>query len=169
MFLKFDTNQNRALTMMRHLLSSILLLFVCSTSLYAQDIKKSKWIIGPSLGYQYQQKHFVKASLWGLTDLGYANYLRFDAGADFTWNKGKTHIIPELGVTYYLSAKGIWPFIKTEVTHYTITPKVGIGLFNLVEVGAGYGFDLKTKENLPTIKGFNISLGLNLPLNYHLD
>ena len=134
----------------------------------AQEENKSKWIIGPSIGYQYQDKHFVKASLWGLTDLGYANYLRFDAGANMTFADKKAHFIPELGVTYYLSAKGVWPLIKAEVTPYTLTPKLGFGIFNIVEVAAGYGFELKQKSNLPPIKGFNFSVGINIPFNYHL-
>lgn len=128
----------------------------------------NKWIFGPSLGYQYQKASFVKASFWALTDLGYANYLRFDGGANMTWKAGKTHAIPELGITYYLSAKAVWPFVKMEATPYTITPKVGVGIFNLFEVGAGYGVDLDTKQGLMPIKGFNISVGVSLPLNYHL-
>ena len=148
----------------------IITLFILST-LYCfgqEPIKKSNWIIGPSIGYQYQEKSFLKASFWGLTDLGYANYLRFDAGANLTFEDKKAHVIPELGITYYLGAKGVWPFIKAEVTPYTVTPKLGIGLFNIIELGAGYGMKLKQKDNLPEIKGFNFSLGFSIPLNYHL-
>jgi len=135
----------------------------------AQDVNKSSWIVGPSIGYQHQEKSFLKASLWGLTDLGYANYIRFDAGANLTFADKTAHVIPELGITYYLSAKGIWPFLKAEVTPYTLTPKIGLGLFNILEFGAGYGFELKQKTNLPPIKGFNFSVGINIPFNYHLD
>lgn len=154
---------------MKRVIGALILFTVISGRLAAQEKQEhNKWIWGPSLGYQYQKENFLKASFWGLTDLGYANYLRFDAGADMTWEKGKTHIIPELGVTYYLSAKAVWPFIKGEVTPYTITPKIGVGVFNLLELGAGYGFDIKTKEGLRPIEGFNFSVGLSLPLNYHL-
>lgn len=128
----------------------------------------NSWIWGPSIGYQYQKANFLKASFWGLTDVGYANYLRFDAGANMTWRNSKTYIIPELGATYYLGAKGVWPFVKAELTPYTVTPKIGVGLFNIVEVGVGYGMELGTKEQLGAIKGLNFSLGLSMPINYHL-
>lgn len=146
----------------------ILIITFCSTFVKAQEIRNSKWILGPSIGYQHQEKSFLKASFWGLTDLGYANYIRFDAGANLTFQDKKAHIIPELGTTYYLSAKGIWPFIKAEITPYTITPKFGIGLFNIVELTAGYGFQLQRKKNLVPIEGFSFGLNLSLPLNYHL-
>lgn len=147
----------------------VLLVVLLSDASKAQEVKKSNWIIGPSIGYQHQEKSFLKASLWGLTDLGYANYLRFDAGANLTFEQKKAHVIPELAVTYYLGAKGVWPFLKAEVTPYTLTPKVGLGVFNILEFGAGYGFEMKQKSNLPPIKGFNFSVGMNIPLNYHLD
>lgn len=138
------------------------------TSLQAQERIKSNWIVGPTVAYQYQSKNFLKASIWGLTDLGFADYLKIDAGANFTWKNNKSYVIPELGVTYYLSAVGVWPYVKAEVTPYTISPKVGLGLFNLVEVAAGYGWALQNKGALGEIKGFNISVGLSLPLNYNL-
>lgn len=154
---------------MKYIFCLFFLFIMGQISLNAQDKPKhSKWIFGPSLGYQYQKTSFIKASFWGLTDLGYANYLRVDGGANMTWEEGRAHAIPELGITYYLSAKGAWPFVKMEVSPYTVTPKVGVGIFNIFEVGAGYGFDLNTKRGLGPIKGFNISVGLSLPLNYHL-
>ena len=147
----------------------VLLAFILyNGGVHSQEIKKSKWIIGPSVAYQYQENNFLKAAVWALTDLGYANYLRFDAAADLTFEDKKAHIIPELGVTYYLDAKGVWPFIKGEFTPYTLTPKVGLGVFNIVELGMGYGFDIKQKENLPLIRGFNFSIGMSIPINYHL-
>ena len=146
----------------------ILLFFLLSYTAQSQEIHKSNWIVGPSLGYQYQEKNFLKASFWALTDLGYANYLRLDAGANLTFHEKKAHVIPELGLSYYLGAKGLWPFIKAEATPYTLTPKFGVGLFNMVELAAGYGFEIQQKNNLVPIKGFSFSLGLSLPLNYHL-
>ncbi|MCA5004015.1 hypothetical protein [Sphingobacterium bovistauri] len=151
---------------MKYICVVCLLILSCFT--FAQEIKKSNWIVGPSIGYQHQDKNFLKASFWALKDVGYANYLRFDVGANLTFQDKKAHIIPELGTTYYLSAKGVWPFIKGEVTPYTLTPKFGLGLFNIIEVAAGYGFELQQKKNLTPIKGFSFSLGVSLPLNYHL-
>lgn len=147
----------------------LLLLAISTFSLArAQDRSKSNWIVGPTVVYQYQSNNFVKVSFWGLTDLGYADYLKIDAGADFTWKNKKTHVIPELGVTYYLNTVAVWPFVKAELTPYTITPKVGLGLFNIIELGVGYGWSFKDKKDLGPIQGFNISIGLSLPLNYNL-
>lgn len=145
-----------------------LFLLFTTAVINAQEIPKSKWIVGPSIGYQHQEKSFLKASFWGLTDLGYANYLRFDAGANLTFADKKAYVIPEVGITYYLSAKGAWPFIKSELTPYTFTPKVGVGVFNIVEFGVGYGMKLQEKVGLPVIDGLNLSIGISLPLNYHL-
>jgi len=149
----------------------LLLLLVATCSFFftkGQELGKSSWIVGPSVAYQYQSNNFVKLSFWGLTDLGYADYLKIDAGADFTCSNKKMHVIPELGLTYYLNSRLIWPFIKAEVTPYTISPKVGLGIFNIIELGLGYGWSLKDKKELGPIKGFNFSLGLSLPLNYTL-
>lgn len=147
----------------------LLLLGICSLfSANGQERNGTNWIVGPSVSYQYQSKNFVKASFWGLTDLGYANYLKIDAAADFTWHDNKTHVIPELGLTYYIDPFLAWPFIKAEVTPYTITPKVGVGIFNVFELGVGYGWSLQEKKNLGPIKGFNFSVSVSLPLNYYL-
>lgn len=158
---------------MNRKISTILFIILSAfgQSLFAQDLSDTphnKWIFGPSVGYQHQKANFLKGSFWALTDLGYANYLRIDGGANVAWYNKKTHIIPELGLTYYLSAKGIWPFLKTELTPYTVSPKVGVGVFNIVELGLGYGFALQTKKDFKQIDGLNFSIGLSLPLNYHL-
>lgn len=154
---------------MKYILGLLVLFSMSVTATRAQGKQApNKWIWGPSLGYQYQKNNFLKTSFWGLMDLGYANYLRIDGGANLSRKSRKTHVLPELGVTYYLGAKGGWPFVKGEITPYTITSKVGVGLFNLMEFGVGYGFDLKAREDLGTIKGLSFSVGLSLPLNYHL-
>lgn len=145
-----------------------ILFFLLMAGIAKGQSSSSKWIVGPTVSYQYQTTNFLKASFWGLTELGYADYLKVEGGANFTWKNNKTHVIPELGVTYYLSTVAVWPFVKAEVTPYTITPKVGVGIFNLLELGAGYGWSINTKNNLGPIKGFNFSVGLSLPLNYNL-
>lgn len=147
---------------MRHL--AILCIFMLAFCSYGQQKKKSSgWILGPSIGYQYQEKNFVKASLWATKDLDYAKYLRFDGGVNYTSEMGKAHFIPELGVSYYLSARVIWPYLKAELTPYTLSPKVGIDIMSLLNLGVGYGFELQQKKNLPAIKGFNVSATLSLP------
>lgn len=128
-------------------------------------------IYGPSIGYQYQNAHFLKASGWLLFAPGgsYSQYIKIDGGANLAWLKDRTTVIPELGVTYYLDNRLIWPYIKAEITPFAITPKFGVSLSSLMDIGLGYGFSIKDKENRRSIKGFSISLGFNLPLNFYLD
>lgn len=126
------------------------------------------WIWGPSNGYQYQSGSFLKASAWGLFAPNQSQYIKLDAGANFTWMMNKSTVIPEFGVTYYLNNVAVWPFIKGEITPYTATAKAGIGLFNLLEFAAGYGFDINTKKDFKPIDGFTFSVGVNVPLKFHL-
>lgn len=128
----------------------------------------NNWIFGPSVGYQYQSGSFLKASAWGLFAPNESQYMKIDAGADITWMEGKTTVIPEVGFTYYVNDFILLPFVKTELTPYTVTPKVGLSLFSLIDLGVGYGFDFNTKKNFKEIKGVNLSLGVNIPLNFHL-
>lgn len=142
------------------------LLFTSQAS--AQKQSATGWIFGPSVGYQYQSGSFLKASGWGLYALNQSQYLKFDAGANFTWMMDKTTVIPEFGMTYYLNNVAVWPFLKGEITPYTATAKAGIGVFNLLEFAAGYGFDINTKKDFKPIDGFTFSVGVNIPLKFHL-
>ncbi len=149
------------------------LLLLCSCFILglvtAQERKANKWIWGPSIGWQYQSGNFLKASGWGLFAPNDRQYIKIDAGANFTWMREQTTVIPELGITYYLSNKLIFPFIKAEATPYTITPKVGIGLLSIIDLGFGYGFSTATKADFKPIKGITGSVSLNIPLNFHLQ
>lgn len=148
--------------------SLLLVLGLTVGQAHAQRNQHNGWIYGPSLGYQYQSGSFLKASGWGLFATNPSQFLKIDAGANFTWMMDKTTVIPELGLTYYLNNVTIWPFIKGEVTPYTATAKAGVGLFNLLEFAAGYGFDINTKKDFKPIDGFTFSVGVNIPLKYHL-
>lgn len=139
------------------------------SSTYGQaDVRPKTWAIGLSSGYQHQQVSMAKLGLWALKDLSYAEYLRFDGGVNFAFFQNETHYIPELGVAYYISAKGIWPSVKAELTPYTVTPKVAVGVFNILEFGVGYGLKIQDKKGLPSIDGLNISIGLSIPFNYYI-
>lgn len=94
--------------------------------------------------------------------------MKIDAGANFTWMGSGTTVIPELGFTYYLSNRGIWPFIKAEATPYTLTPKVGISLLSFVDIGLGYGIDINQKSGFKKLDGFTGSINFNLPLNFFI-
>lgn len=145
-------------------------LLLCGLSLRAQEKppRATGWIFGPSVGYQYQSGSFLKASGWGLFALNPSQYLKLDAGANFTWMMNKSTVIPELGVTYYLNNVAVWPFIKGEITPHTANAKAGISVFSLLDIAAGYGFDINTKQGFKPVEGFTFSMGLSLPLNLHL-
>jgi len=150
-----------------------LIILVCVLTLVnvssAQENKAKGWIFGPSIGYQYQSGSFLKASAWTLFAPNQSQYIKFDAGANFTWMLDQTTVIPEFGVTYYLNNVAVWPFIKGEITPYTATAKAGISIFSMLELSAGYGFDINTKENFKPIDGFTIGVGINVPLKFHLN
>lgn len=135
--------------------------------LQAQNQNKMGWIWGPSIGWQYQNGNFLKASGWGLFSPNEYQYMKINAGANFTWMQGKTTAIPEVGFTYYLRNSILFPFVQAEVTPYTLTPKVGIGILSIVDLGIGYGFDMKTKEHFKALNGITGSVTLNVPLNFY--
>ncbi len=137
-------------------------------TLFAQEPKATNWIWGPSIGWKYQSGNFLTLSGWGLFAPNDHQYLKIDAGANFTWMRQQTTIIPELGLTYYLSDKLIFPFIGSEVTPYTVTPKVGIGVFSLIDLGVGYGLKLQSKDDFKAIQGLSASIKFNIPLNFNL-
>ncbi|QBQ40407.1 hypothetical protein E2P86_04265 [Sphingobacterium psychroaquaticum] len=157
---------------MKKLFISILSLFFVVSSFAQEEVEAassgSSWIWGPSVGYQYQRGSFVKISGWGLFAPNLSQYMKIDAGANFTWMGSGTTVIPELGFTYYLSNRGIWPFIKAEATPYTLTPKVGISLLSFVDIGLGYGIDINQKSGFKKLDGFTGSINFNLPLNFFI-
>lgn len=152
---------------MKCIFVGILFLLMLRFTVYSQDNSKDRgWIIGPTVSYQYQKHNMLKVSFWGLTDLNFSDYLKIDAGANFIWPNSKLCVIPEVGLTYYFNSIITWPYLKVEVTPYTVSPKVGVGLFNIVEFGAGYGWSLQERKKGGEIDGFNVSLSASLPLSY---
>lgn len=149
----------------------MLLLCCCFTTMLAVAQNKSgnKWIWGPSIGWQYQSGNFLKAAGWGLFAPNDHQYMKVEAGANFTWMRNQTTVIPEVGFTYYLSDKLVFPFLKAEVNPYTVTPKIGIGLLSIIDLGLGYGFAMQTKEGFKPLQGITGSVSLNIPLNFHLQ
>ncbi|WP_240904821.1 hypothetical protein [Sphingobacterium sp. SGR-19] len=145
-----------------------LIICCCSIgSIQAQYSQKLGWIWGPSVGWQYQSGNFLKVSGWGLFAPNDHQYVKINAGADFTWMQNKTTVIPEVGFTYYLSNRIVFPFVQAEVTPYTLTPKAGISILSILDLGVGYGFDINTKKDFKPIKGLTGSVTLNIPLNFY--
>lgn len=136
-------------------------------NLQAQTSQNMGWIWGPSVGWQYQSGNFLKVSGWGLFAPNESQYMKINAGANFTWMQSKTTAIPEIGFTYYLNNSIVFPFVQVEVTPYTLTPKVGISALSIVDIGVGYGADIQTKNNFKPLKGLTASVTLNIPLNFY--
>lgn len=151
---------------MKRYLTTCFFVFILTAS-FAQRTTPHGWIWGLALGYQYQTAGFLKTSGWGLFAPNDTQVIRLDAGANFTWRGRGTTVMPEVGFTYYLSDKAVWPFLKAEATPHTLTPKAGVSLFSIVDIGIGYGFDVHTRKKLGPIEGITFSIDLKMPLNFH--
>ena len=156
----------------RFIMSKWLCFFAFMFSVFISNAQESKkadgWIFGPSVGYHYQNGSFLKISGWGLFAVNQSQYMKIDGGANFSWMMDQRSIIPELGLTYYLNNVAVWPFLKGEITPHTATAKAGISVFSILDIAAGYGFDIHTKPDFKPIDGFAFSISLNVPLNLHL-
>lgn len=147
----------------------VLSVFLLSfNSLFAQAADFPRWTFGPSAGWQYQNGNYLKLSGWALFAPNQKQYMKIDAGANLARMQHKTVVIPELGFTYYLSNSILFPFVKAEVTPYTITPKLGLSILSIIDIGLGYGVEMKTKRDFKSIDGLTGSLTLNLPLNFYI-
>ena len=143
----------------------LLVLIGCMTFGTKQALaQKAVWNLGASAGYQYQHGNYLKLSGWALLDQQHAGFFKVDAGANFSWMQQKTTVIPELGLSYYFAEQWRWAFLKAEVTPYTVTPKVGLSIVSLLDLGLGYGFEFNKKKDFVPIEGFTVSVGLNIPL-----
>lgn len=76
------------------------------------------------------------------------SYLKIDTNANYANMRNQSVVIPEIGITYYLSDIIITPFAELEATPYTFTPKLGLSICTFLDFGLGYGFKLKEKETL---------------------
>lgn len=125
------------------------------------------FLIGPTISYQSQAGNMLKAGGYYLQPLaGNTVGIKLEANAQFAYFRNQFLVIPEGSLTFYPTFDNlIVPFAEGELTPYTVTPKVGLSVASIIEFGFGYGFDIKTKDNLKPIKGFTFSLGINIPLN----
>lgn len=141
----------------------IITLFLSSISFAQKDL------IGASVSYSNQSGNFGKAGLFIVTGFNSNSILyKIDANVNMAYMRDNFHVIPEIGITGYLAGGGfyyIFPFVESEFTPYTITPKVGISVGTFVDFGIGFGFKINEKEDFKPIKGFQFSVGLNIPFN----
>lgn len=146
-----------------HFIGTVILITLGS-SIKAQD-----HLIGPTLSYQFQKGSIVKTGAYFAFPLIGDHILRADATANFTWTQKKFAVIPEAAITYYPQTYVLTPFVRTEVTPYTLTPKLGVSLATLLDLDFGYGFSINDKKDYKPIKGFAVSLRFSIPLNYRIN
>lgn len=123
-------------------------------------------LYGPTFSYQSQSGSWLKLGGYFLHANQNDLVVKVDATANMAYLRDKFVVIPEVGLTLSPSVNSlVLPLFEGELTPYTITPKVGFSILTIVDFSVGYGFDYNTKENLKPIKGFNFSLGINIPIN----
>jgi len=151
-----------------------LLFIFLSTTAFSQTYRKTasnEIIYGISLGYANQAGNFGKVGAFTEVSFGDAFFLKADVNANLTGMQNQFNVIPELGFTlYYLETEMLLlgAFVETEITPHTITPKIGLTAITFFDIGFGYGFEFNQKENFKSLKGFQFSVGLNIPLNFNI-
>lgn len=137
------------------------LLMINLTAFSQED--KGAYLFGPSISYQNQSGNFLKFSAYGLFELA-GNLVKVDLGGNYATMRDHSHVIPELGLTYFLNDDLGLFFVKGELTPYTITPKVGVSFVTFLDIALGYGFDMGAKQGLKPITGLTFSVSLNIPV-----
>lgn len=136
---------------------------------FSMQVKAQEILYGPTISYQYQKGSAVKTGgYFAFAFLG-ENILKTDVTANFTWTQKKFAVIPELALSFYPESWVVAPFVRTEFTPYTFTPKVGVTMATLLDLDFGYGFSIADKQDYRPLKSFTVSLRFNIPLNYKLN
>lgn len=130
---------------------------------------RAQFIYGPTASYQYQKGSAIKVGAYAMTDVSINALLRADLTGNLTWTQGKFAVIPELAVSYYWGSPNgyflIPLFVRTEVTPYTVVPKLGISFLTVVDLDFGYAVSTRDKKDYLPIKGFTGSVRFSFPLN----
>lgn len=127
-------------------------------------------VVGPTVSYQNQSGNFLKLGGYYMYVAPNSFGIKLDASANFAYMRENFLAIPEVGFSLYPNADWlVAPMIESEITPYTITPKIGVSIVHMIDLSIGYGFDYDTKKNMKPINGFTFSLGFNIPLNQILD
>ncbi|HUH26018.1 MAG TPA: hypothetical protein VLY87_05290 [Flavobacterium sp.] len=135
--------------------------------LSALTVNAQDFLIDPTISYQSQAGNLLKVGGYYLQPLaGNSVGIKLEANAQMMYFREHFCVIPEGSLSFYPTFDKLFvPFVESELTPYTITPKIGLSVATMVEFGFGYGFDIKTKPDLKPLKGFTFSLGINIPLN----
>ena len=151
---------------------SIFILLACFQAKAQQDLTDYLTI---NLGYEYWNGNYGKVG----TDLYLVqpnnNILAFSANANLGYMKDKFRVIPEIGAGYMFNFENkpgdpyssnfssAFYVIRTEVSPWTITPKVGIAVLSLLELNAGYSFEFRENKDFKDMNGFRAGLTIHLP------
>lgn len=73
-----------------------------------------------------------------------------------------------MAASFYFSEIRLTPYSKLELTPFTVTPKVGLSYYTLINIDLGYGFYIGARGKNNFIRGFSASTGLNIPLNFQV-
>lgn len=153
------------------MLKNILLyiLFLSSSCLIKAQVSMHPML---KLGYEYQSSNFGEIGM-SLAFLKTDNAIyRIGGSALLGIAHGKTAISPKLQGDVLLNFQrgkslnhSYYFLVGAESTLQTITPKIGISLFGILDFTGGYGFPIAHQTlNGKKIKGPHFALGLNIPL-----
>ncbi len=148
---------------------AILILFVSFFSTIKAQLTTHKLV---NVGYVYQNQSFAEVG-GKLLFLSNDNVLyRLGASALLGETNGEFAIMPKLQgdllfnfqdhVDVYHSH---YFLAGAEITSKYVAPKIGISILGMIDLTAGYAFDLPNQTlQGKTLKGLNVNFGINLPL-----
>lgn len=142
------------------------LFFVLITSV----VSAQHTVVGGTVGYQYQSGSWAKLGGYVQFVGSGSSALKVDAGVNTMCSRGDWKFVPEVGLSIYPNANHLLaPFVELEGTPYTVTPKLGVSLVHFVELSLGYGFSYRETDYMKSIRGVQVGLTIQLPLNYGLN
>lgn len=127
-----------------------------------------------SIGYQYQNQSF--AEVGGKLLFLKNDHILYRAGASVLMgaNHQKFSVIPKLKGDILVNfdenvdiSHSIYYLLGADFTTKYFTPKVGLSLFGILDISAGYSLFIDNElVNGRKMKGLNFNLGLNLPISF---
>ncbi|MGV4414647.1 hypothetical protein [Chryseobacterium sp. T1] len=125
-----------------------------------------------NVGYVYQNQSFAEVG-GKLLFLSNDNVIyRLGGSALLGETNGKFAIMPKLQGDILLNFQdhvdiyhSHYFLAGAELTSKYVAPKVGVSILGMIDLTAGYAFDLPNQTlQGKTMKGFNFNFGINLPL-----
>jgi hypothetical protein len=127
-----------------------------------------------SIGYQYQNQSF--AEVGGKLLFLKNDHILYRAGASVLMgaNHQKFSVISKLQGDILVNfdenvdiSHSIYYLLGADFTTKYFTPKVGLSLFGILDISAGYSLFIDNElVNGRKMKGLNFNIGLNLPISF---